>query len=213
MLSALPRQINALTVSAAIALGSTLLVSLPLLASDNPAITGLSEGYYSQNVATMFQRTGAMQQGMSFDSTTVESSPFDFAAYVSHTCYRPTEHDMPRCQELFGPYADLRWTLETGRLAMILKRYAYLASAATLVPQPTEEVAEEKVQHSVVTPTTTTAQEMDTTDEAERLRSRAKQVWESCSVRSISRSDAVRCYQRNVRLTTVRSEMVPGNVY
>lgn len=193
--------LRAMQTAAGLCLGTAALIALPLLAADwAPAGTVFPDSYYADHIVKLFQKTGAAARG-TFDNLSVGTSAFDLPAYVSHTCFRPTEYDIPRCKAEFGPYFNLKETYNSGMLGDIVRGVPYLAGVANLVPSPTNSVAraEQAIKPVIVQDST---------------RKRSVELWRICQEKTgYSRADASRCYQRNIRLTQDWSVMVEGNVY
>jgi hypothetical protein len=202
--SALLRQTNAMQRTAAAALFAIALVTLPLLA-ESP------NGMYADQLIRRFEKTGAIQ-GQSFDNRFIDTNAFDFAQYFSHTCFRPTEYDIPACQREFGPYWNLQQTLVTGQLAEILARRTYLAGAEkAVVPVPVQKVYEPRPEPNQWTPATTN----DDAKLQKQRDARSKVLWSACQKRSSDRSEAGRCYRRNIRLLSEESSAlnIESSVY
>lgn len=205
---------RAAQIACGLASATLALTGLPLFADE--AVNGFTEGYYAHNIVTTFQRTGAHGSNV-YDNSSIEMSGLDLIRYVNHTCYRPTEFDMIGCREEFGPYANLQTTLTSGRLSTILKQYSYLAGAQKFVPAP-EPVA--RIQGAPVTPEVWKESPKDTTklSDAEkhqlRIRERSAELWNICREKNpTDRREMVRCHQRNIRMTTVRTENLQENVF
>ncbi len=169
----------------------------------------LSNSAYAQNIISMFSRQGAASL---YDNTSLETSAFDFQAYVANTCYRPTDFDMKNCEQNFGPYANLRITLENGTLRTILKNAKIIADrpgeaaqapAAAPVVQTLQEAAKEPVAPAL-------------TEEQERNKLRAQRVaelWTACQEAYPDNGDAKLCFQRNYRLIDRDDATIRGNIY
>ncbi|HRH93978.1 MAG TPA: hypothetical protein PKV72_05620 [Candidatus Peribacteria bacterium] len=204
----LRRHSSALQFAAACVLTSLAVIGLPLFAENSTSVPSTAYGDY---IVRRFQKTGA-ETAQSFDNRYVETNAFDFAAYFSHTCFRPTEYDMAACEREFGPYANLKDTLTSGQLGGILTRYKYLSGAEKAVtPEPVTKTNEPKPSVYVAP--------QQTNIEASAIQKerdvRAKQIWAVCQKRSSDRSEAGRCYRRNVRLLSQESWTldVESNVY
>ncbi len=192
-LSAVKRNGSAMQCAAICALVSLALVGLPLLAQSSSTIPTTAYGDY---IVHRFQKTGA-QTANSFDNRFVETNAFDFAQYFSHTCFRPTEYDRAGCEREFGPYWNLYETLASGQLKEILARYSYLNGADQAVtPKPVTKVSEPKADTTAWTPATPN----DTSLMQKQRDARAKVLWATCQKRSSERTEAGRCYRRNIRL-------------
>lgn len=196
----LTSHLRAMQTSAAASIISAALLALPLLAAhDVSEISGLSSSHYANHIIYLFQKTGAEVPG-TFTNLSIETSGFDFAAYMSHTCFRPTENDLPRCEEEFGPFANLKKAYESGELHDILSNVSYLATAANLTPSPKSAVTIEEKK------TSTTVEE--------DVREESKKLWKACQIKEPTRAAAMRCYQRNIRRTQEWNRGVEaGNVY
>jgi hypothetical protein len=116
---------------------------------------------------------------------------------------------MPGCKEKFGPYANLRTTYDSGKLATILSRVSYLKDVALLLPGDTkpriEPVSVETGSVSTPDPSSTNSAEADF---ATLRKNRAAAVWKLCSKKFTTHEEATSCYQRNIRLITERTEDV-----
>lgn len=181
---------------------SMALMSLPTFAQTEGQAIDIQ---YSHTIASAFRRPGLPT---SYDNTTLQNSAFDFQAYVSHTCFKPTEFDKPTCKEAFGPYADFRETLESGKLDAILRHHGVIVSVAeqpTIVASIAEKVTQEEK-----------SREVALTDEelyARKLQERSQQVWNACVARYNSQEGRNSCFQRNDRLVQNFDVAVRGNVF
>ncbi len=196
----LTSHLRAMQTAAAASIMSAALLALPLLAAhDVSEITGLSRSHYANHIVYLFQKTGAEVPGL-FTNLSIETSGFDFAAYMNHTCFRPTKNDLPSCSEEFGPYANLKKTYENGELHGILSNISYLSAAANLTPSPKS---------------VTTIEEKKTSATVEEVvRKESKKLWKACQIKEPTRATAMRCYQRNIRRTQEWNRGVEaGNVY
>lgn len=199
----LARHTKAMQAAGAASIITAALLAVPLFAANEESdTTGLSAHYYADHIVRLFGKTGAEVPG-AFDNLSIDTSAFDFAAYTSNTCYRPTENDLAACKEEFGPYADLKGTYNSGALNRILSEVPYLATAAHLAPSPAFTIdIEEK----------STRQEPMTIEESTREES--EKLWDACQIKEDSQSAAARCYQRNIRRTQEWNRGVEeGNVY
>ncbi len=197
----LTSHLRAMQTAAAASIVSAALLALPLLAAhDVSEISGLSNSHYANHIVYLFQRTGVEVPG-TFTNLSIETSGFDFAAYMSHTCFRATKNDRSRCAEEFGPYANLKETYENGALHSILSEVSYLATAANLTPSPKSAV---NIGEAKKTPKKV----------EESVRQESKKLWKACQIKEPSREAAMRCYQRNIRRTQEWNRGVEaGNVY
>lgn len=192
------------------------LTALPMLAADmtfEPNVSGLTNAFYQNHIISTFEKTGA-ETTFAFDNKTLDTSAFDFTRYASHTCYRATENDKPNCDKEFGPYADLKSTLESGKLGTILKGRKYLADAGKFVPA--EKVTAETT-NSVTSIETTgmPAREAKVDENAlfeEMRQDRSKELWTICKRKNLDERTSMRCFQRNLRFTTDK-DMSEENVY
>lgn len=209
-MSTLLRHTRALQASAAAALVTVAVMALPLSAADQ-----FDESYYAGQIVTIFQRMGAEQKDL-YSNGSLATSAFDFAVYFSHTCYRPTDFDMPGCKEKFGPYANLRTTYESGQLAAIFRRYSHLSGIAALVPQSgvatsssssSSSSSSAPSMPSTVQPDSGSSSSVSTEPRLQRA-DRGGQVWAICTKKFLSRTDATLCYQRNIRLIMERTEEI-----
>lgn len=193
--------LRAMQTAATASIVSAALLALPLLAANDVSeISGLSKSHYANHIITLFQKTGVEVPG-TFTNVSIETSGFDFAAYMSHTCFRPTENDLPRCAEEFGPYADLKNTYENGELHDILKNVSYLEATANLAPSPKAAIKIEETKKNSKTI-------------EDNVREESKKLWRACQIKEPTRSAAMRCYQRNIRRTQEWNRGVEeGNVY
>ncbi len=197
------RHAAAIQLSVGAALVTAAMVALPLLAQP----TG-----YGDYIVKRFQKTGA-ESGAGFDNRFVETNAFDFAAYFSHTCFRPTEYDRAGCEREFGPeYWNLYETLASGKLKEILASYKHLNGAEKAVtPKPVTKANDVTADSKSWTEATPKDDGMyQKTRDA-----RAKTLWATCQKQSNDRADAGRCYRRNVRLLNQESWDldVASNVY
>lgn len=199
-----------------VAFSTIALTALPMLAADmtfEPNMSGLTNAFYQNHIISAFEKTGA-ETTFAFDNKTIDTSAFDFARYASHTCFRATENDKPNCEKEFGPYADLKGTLESGKLATILKGRQYLTDASKFLPA-----------ESVVAETTNSVTSIETTgmpgrevkvDENalfETMRQdRSKELWKICKRKNLDERTSMRCFQRNLRFMTDEG-MNEENVY
>ena len=163
---------------------------LPLLAADEaPNLSGFDDKYYAEHIILKFQKIGA--ESSIYDNKTVNSSAFDLVQYMSDTCYRPTQNDIPSCKDKFGSYFNLKATMDSGDLASILTLRPYFFGVDKLFPASPASVAEPEL----------------TVDD------RSHEIWSVCQEMFSDRFDQSRCFQRNISLVTVRRVRVQGNVY
>ncbi len=210
------QQTRALQFSVASLLVTAAITALPLLAADQ-----YDEPYYAHQVVQAFQKLGAESVGI-FSNGSLDTSAFDFASYFGHTCYRPTAFDMPRCKEKFGPYANLQETYNSGALKAILSQVSYLKDIASLLPgsygPPPSSSSESSSASSVepvATPSVSSTSSSSSSSSASELldrTDRASEVWNLCLEKFVAREEAVKCYQRNIRLIMERREPVDGNL-
>ncbi len=200
-MSSLFHHTRALQFSAVATLVTAGLTVLPLLAADQ-----YDEPYYANQIVQTFQKMGA-QTTYVYNNGSLATSAFDFASYFSSTCYRPTTFDMPGCKEKFGPYANLKETYESGKLAMILSRVSYLKNIAKFLPGAFAISLSSAPNHS----TSVSSSSSSSTDLTNR-NERASQVWKLCVNKFMTREKSVRCYQRNIRLIVERTEPVAENL-
>ncbi len=224
-MSSLLRHTRALQFSAAATLFTAAVTALPLLASDQ-----FDEAYYGNQIVQIFQKMGAESIGF-YSNGSLDTSAFDFASYFSNTCFRPTDFDMPSCKEKFGPYANLKETYDSGKLAMILSRVSYMKDIAKLLPTSAElssssssssssdSSASSSSSASSVAPASTSSVSSSVTSSASSSSSdlmdrndRASFVWKLCVKKFITREKSVACYQRNIRLIMERMEPVDENL-
>ncbi len=204
---------KALRWALATAVTSAVVVGLPVLAQSTLPTNAQStvlNSTFAQNIVSSFSNPAA-DQPSHYDNTTLETSAFDFQSYMRDTCFRPTEYDMRGCELRFGPYANLRETLTSGKLFTILHYFGILSTkdqALVLSVQAGLQQTEIRLN---------TAREPSSQQMYERMRdSRAAQVWQTCKERYGSRGDeslAKSCYQRNVRLVYRHSVPVEENVF
>ncbi len=199
----LSNHLKAMQAAGAASIITAALLAVPLFAAnDTSETTGLSAHYYADHIVRLFGKTGAEVPG-AFANESIETSAFDFAAYMSHTCFRPTDNDLASCKEEFGPYADLKSTYNSGSLRAILTQVPYLLATAHLAPAPvlTIRIENESSSKTFITP-------------EEQTREESKKLWNACQIKEASRSAAARCYQRNIRRTQEWNRGVEeGNVY
>lgn len=188
------------------AFGALAITALPMLAAEmtfEPNVSGLTEAFYQNHIISAFEKTGA-ETTYTFDNKTLDTSAFDFARYASHTCYRATENDKTNCEKEFGPYADLKNTLESGKLSTILKGRQYLKDASKFLPAETV-VAEPTNSATSIETTGMPAREVKVDENAlyEKMRQdRSKELWKICKRKSLDERTSMRCFQRNLRFTT-----------
>lgn len=181
------------------------LSALPMLAAEGtfePNVTGLTDAFYQNHIISMFEKTGA-ETTYAFDNKTLDTSAFDFAQYASHTCFRATENDKENCAREFGPYADLKSTLESGKLSSILKSRQYLAETSKFLPA--EKVTSEQTNSVSIESTGMPARAVKVNENAiyeEMRQDRSKDLWRICRWKSEDERTAMRCFQRNLRFTT-----------
>lgn len=188
--------LRAMQTAAALCLGTAAVIALPLLAAG----PSYPDSMYADHIVKLFQKTSAESRG-NFDNLSVATSAFDLAAYVSHTCFRPTAFDIAGCTAEFGPYFDLKETYNSGKLGEILKGVPYLAGVANLVPSPMNSVAQAV---EVVQPVV----------QKDSTRERSIELWRICQEKAgYVRADAAACYQRNLRLTWDFDVTVAENVH
>lgn len=190
---------------------ATSVAALPMFAADekNPAVSGLTDTAYAEKLLMTFERIGARQYPAAYDGRSIDRSPFDFQAYRSHTCFRQIGSDVLLCQELFGPYADLQSVMASGKLRVLLRGWSHLAAAAPFAPAPADESATViGANDRAISLDDDTASNENMNTEEERLRKRATQLWSLCQRRTSDQETAKRCYQRNIRLTTLRTERI-----
>ena len=200
MFSVLKSHLRAVQFASTVTIVTAGLIALPSRAEEPSLENGT--GYYANYIATRFQRIGATQVG-TYDNTSIATSAFDFAQYVSHTCYHPTENDIPGCKHEFGPFFNLKDTLTNGTLVLILKRFPSYAGAerfampehlSTTILREAEPSPQPLIQEQVM---------QQNRDERARL------SWDQCQNHFDSRRDAVACYQRNIRLVSMHAYNVP----
>ncbi len=176
------------------------LMALPSFASDTQETYGSLDASM-QYIATRFQKVGAEQVG-AYDNSTIATSAFDFTQYVSHTCYHPTENDIETCKQEFGPFYNLKETMESGALYVILKSRPYYAGAEQFVVP--RHIADALLIDG------SSARALSDEEVAQLDRdARAKLIWHTCQFQYDSGKDASACYQRNIRLLTKKSFEIP----
>lgn len=201
------RHLSAMQTAAAASIVTAALLALPLLAANDAQVTGQGDSFYAQHIVLLFQKTGAQVPG-TFDNLSLETSGFDFAAYVSHTCFRPTENDLAACSEEFGPFANLKTTYDSGTLNRILQSTPYLIDAAAFAPTlKKEEIVEPSVENKTI------PSDAQPTPSEAMIRERSVMLWKECQIKEPTREAASRCYQRNIRRTQEGNENAEGNVY
>lgn len=215
-MSSLLRHMSAMQFSAAALVTTVAVSALPLLAADQ-----YDDTYYGNQIVQLFQKIGAESVG-SYNNGSLETSAFDFASFFSHTCYRPTDFDMPGCKEKFGPYANLKTTYDSGRLAAIFSRVSYLADITKLLPgsygaKPTESSASSSssaLSTSSVSSVSSLSSSSSSSFSADLMdrTDRASMVWKLCVKKFSDRNQSVACYQRNIRLIMDRVEAVDANL-
>ena len=188
--------LHAIQTAAALSLATAALLALPLLAADVSSTSGLSDAYFMEHIVSVFEKTGAETAG-SFDNDSIETSGFDFAAFVSNTCYHPTEYDVAACKKEFGPYWNLKNVHDDGTLHTILRGVPHLAKAAALVPAPAAERQDEEKKDTGAADNGV----LFLTPGEREVRERSLKLWDACQEKESTRADASRCYQRNIRRT------------
>ncbi|MBP9850403.1 MAG: hypothetical protein KBC47_01800 [Candidatus Peribacteraceae bacterium] len=218
-MSTLFRQTRAMQFSAVSLVITAAITALPLLAADQ-----FDDAYYTNQIVQVFQKIGASSTAGIYNNGSMETSAFDFASFFSHTCYRPTEFDMPGCKEKFGPYANLKQTYDSGKLGMIFSGVPYLKDLAKIVPgnyghapsssassvssSPVNSSASSAPASSVSSSVSSSASSFDLMDRKDR----ASQVWALCVKKFPERNESVGCYQRNIRLIMERMEAVDDHL-
>lgn len=221
-MSTLFRQTRAMQFSAASLVITAAITALPLLAADQ-----FDDAYYANQIIQVFQKIGASSTAGIYNNGSMETSAFDFASFFSHTCYRPTEFDMPVCKEKFGPYANLKQTYDSGKLGMIFSGVTYLKDVAQLVPgsygpapssstSSSSETSSSSMSSSVSSaPASSVSSSMSSSASSFDLmdrKDRASQVWTLCVKKFPERNESVGCYQRNIRLIMERMEAVDNHL-
>ncbi len=156
---------------------------------------------YSQAIIARFNKIG--KNGSFYDNKNIQTSSFDFPAYVSNTCFNPTSNDMARCRAEFGPYANLKETLFSGKLLDILYVNKHsIGRAYTLVPTVINQVK-----------SGTLAAKDSYSTYLQSQQARASIVWGACQSRyPSSRSTQNKCFQANHRLITLTGVPVMENI-
>lgn len=203
------RHLRAVELAAALSIGTVALAALPLLAAHEATDTQYSSNYYTEYIVRTFQKIGA-SAGV-YDNRSVETSAFDFARFVSHTCFRPTEFDMTACKAEFGPYHDLRAIYESGKLAEILRTSPYLVEAARMLPSRTNQSTHSPSFVPAIQPPAVVAPASEVRRADQTRRSRSEQLWDICDRRGATRQEEVDCYQRNIRLIE-RTEVIENSI-
>lgn len=216
-MSTLFRQARAMQFSAASLVITAAITALPLLAADQ-----FDDAYYANQIVSVFQKMGAGSTAGIYNNGSLETSAFDFASFFSHTCYRPTEFDMPTCKEKFGPYANLKQTYDSGKLGMIFSGVSYLKDLALLMPgsygpppsSPSSSETPSSVSSSVSPAPAAVSSSVSSPASSDPMgrQDRASQVWALCVKKFPERNEAVACYQRNIRLIMERTEAVVDNL-
>lgn len=189
--------LRAMQAAVAVTVVTTAVLGLPLFAAEETE-SGLTDSHYANYIVKRFRKVGSETSG-TFDNKTVATSGFDFAAFMSHTCFNQTKNDIASCKEEFGPYFNFKETYESGKLTAILSRVPYLAPAAQIVPTITVK--------AIVQPKAASGYPQQIT------RERSLELWKICDSHEDTREAAARCYQRNIRRTQEWSAAVRGNVH
>lgn len=125
---------------------------------------------------------------------------FDFPSYVNHECFVVTgSAEQERCSRLFGRYANLKWTMDTGLLSGMLLRHG-IAMPAAQVENVANRAAQEIRQHEE-------ARIAKEEPIQRRQMERGTTVWRACKARYGAGKEAASCYQRNVRVVLRRLEI------
>ncbi|MFA5800192.1 MAG: hypothetical protein WC840_04505 [Candidatus Peribacteraceae bacterium] len=192
-MTSMSRQLRAVEFAAISTFLTAALIGLPLLAATNSSdSTGPGNQYYAEYIVSRFQRLGA--PGGIYDNLTINSSAFDLVQYMSDVCYRPNDNSLPACKQEFGPYYNLKDTMDNGTLASILDRYPYFAGVEKLFPASSQPGKE--------------AQKLSPDAELQlEIDQRSRQVWDICQKMYSDRNDQSRCFQRNIRLVVQRTDL------
>lgn len=165
------------------------------------------DGIYANKIMSTFSKIGAKVPGV-YSNESVEASGFDFQSYVSHTCFHPTERDAQSCTALFGPYADLQRTMQSGDLFIMLVRAHILTAndeeiVASMYNKTMATLRAKKVAATMV--------EAATVQEAQR-QDRSSSVWDICKSQFEDAGSRQACFQRNRRLVNRFDTAINGNV-
>lgn len=200
-------QLKAFQFAASATMMTAAIIALPLLAQTDasemiqPDVSAPSSdygmAYYAKQIASRFARIGA-ESGI-YNNLSINSSAFDLVQYMSDSCYNVTDVNTAACKQQYGPYYNLRATMDSGALKTILMGYPYFTGVDNLFPAP----AQEKSQIRKLSEPEVIRLQID---------HRSREVWETCQARFDERMEQNRCYQRNIRLTTNRRIDVEGNV-
>ncbi len=196
-------QTKASKLAALTAAVSIVVMSLPVLAGENDTP---ADDFYGRVIVSQFSKMGAVNSSM-YDNKSVETSSFDFPSYMSNTCFKPTDFDKPGCKDKFGPYANLRQTLESGKLAELLKRYRMFKGDEKVLASVTQQVA--KVD---LTPVATSS--LYTTEvKYDAIEDRAAVIWKVCNRKYGVTQQINACFQRNRSLVSRTDVPVISNMY
>ncbi len=193
--------------AAASAFVTLALIGLPALADQATVETGAVFGsietidvYHAQNLIANFRRPGASTE---FSNTSIDRSAFDFAGFITDTCFHPSASDRGQCQAKYGTYSDFRAILLDGTLAHLLVAFNVIAHEdigiiVTVIDQ-VQGKARMDAEPRDRTPTEAVQQKLD---------SRTEQVWKICSARYIADDAQKSCFQRNRRIITQKNILI-----
>lgn len=192
---------------AVIGFGLALLLSqAPLLLAFDMTSDEPSFAQAERRILTTFSTVGPIPEG-----SVLTEDRFDFQAYATHECFEPKgEGEWQECRDMFGPYANLRQTLDSGRLREILRHPVvqgggFTASAKTYDVrgelQENERVARERAEEN--------ATQLRYRQTADR---RARLLWSLCRER-LQPQFAGTCYQQNLRLMMMHELDLASNLH
>lgn len=174
---------------------------------------------YDRNIFETFERVGINTKGSQYDNESFSNAQVDLRAVVTHECFNPVRAEIPHCIEQFGPYYNIRESIEDGTLKdrLILFNPDVSADAMALFDQMQDRVANIDVSAGVARTTlptalVTTGGSTDKSVEGDtqlfdhsykdRVRMNSEFVWEVCTSKYDVWAEQTDCYIRNQRLVT-----------
>ena len=190
---------------AAAAVGLVLLLSqAPLLSafdlSDTPSFAE-SE----RRIVTTFTKPGPLGSGI------LSEDQFDFQAFTTHQCFQPVgDGEWTECVAMFGPYANLRDTLDSGKLKEILKRpvpqYGQVPASEKTGDVRGELFENERIAQVHFVESLAQLRDFVTRQERARL------LWSLCKQR-VQPAFTGTCFQQNLRLSKMTQLDLARNLH